>query len=58
MNNVYYTQREYEKLRDNENFFWKLKINEFSLHFSYICKNYEYNSHGVGIFDYVSSSMW
>ena len=58
MNNVYYIQREYEKLRDNENFFWKLKINEFSLHFSYICKNYEYNSHGVGIFDYVSSSMW
>ena len=58
LNNVYYTQREYEKLIDNENFFWKLKINEFNLYFSYICKNYEYNNHGVGIFDYVSSSMW
>lgn len=58
LNNVYYTQREYEKLMDNENFFWNVKVHEFSLHFSYVCKNFEYNEDGINRFDYISSSVW
>lgn len=58
MNNVYYTQREADNARDNNNFFWNVKLHEFSLHFSYVCKNFEYNGYDINRFDYISSSVW
>ena len=59
LNKVYYTQKEKDEASQNENIFWNVKLHEFTLAFSYFCKNVQYNEHDIGYFDYIiSDKLW
>lgn len=53
LNKIYYLESQAYDYDDN--FFWKVNLHRFNLHFSYECKNYKYNEYGINIFDFISS---